>query len=459
MYRCKVVWGVESAGIGGYSVLDLEKSMIEDSDVAIFLLTQYAEGVLDELLLWKDHHNGLDNTLLVAGTDLEREKVQEYLGFPLPAATYVDEIKPWKHLHELMPKIHELITYPPRLIPPWRVQFNRFIQDNAISIKSKRVPIEKIGRLLDRLNTREAYKDWSFRINWPRADEPPRMDAYSREIHCLRLLEALANRESSAAGHEVEAVFDALERVFHSNERPPKKLSGNILFEDVSKNAQDYVQREIGTHPYERPHDARPGARHSPEQLGDPVSLLPPYDFLGTSDNYKLYQDAQRRIVKIANNVCKYVLCSSYQISISLSIHLGGKSSRLAHERVMMACTARNTNKEQLAAIADVPVLSSDAEGNLHWYGQPQRFPTSEYKYHWVYHNEAFERQCPKKLIVHFHPVDLLELYEQLKNNYGDNIPTELLEQGQKNSADAGFEFVLFREFLEYSARSAYFLS
>jgi hypothetical protein len=47
------------------------------------------------------------------------------------------------------------------------------------------------------------------------------------------------------------------------------------------------------------------------------------------------------------------------------------------------------------------------------WYGQLHRRPTSEYRSHWRYHCTGIQRGNDKDLIVHFHPVELVDAFQK----------------------------------------------
>jgi hypothetical protein len=224
------------------------------------------------------------------------------------------------------------------------------------------------------------------------------------------------------------------------------------LFGQSSKATLDYVQTVLESHLYERSSERAPstGSTFSSELLGNPSDLLPPSELLSQAENLRALVSAQRKILKVASDICKYILCSTYQIVLSCRIPLqdAGQSEQL------IACTATSTNKEQLAAFADIPVLHvGDAGTIMRWYGQPYRYPTSECRAHAYYHVINTNKRGREDLIVHLHPKKLLDFYEDLTNKYNQHVPFEILEQAQYIAEQAGVRLTPFKEYQRYSAR------
>lgn len=279
------------------------------------------------------------------------------------------------------------------------------------------VAIQEVQKFVRCLEGKDKYTNWRFRINWPMAEGTIRIDAYSDEIDWRQLLDALSMH--SVASHEVASIFEALQRTVMSNAHPPRKLSGTILFREASKYTLEAAQNCLGSKMYERVADAQ---SNRDKGLSEPAGIFLPNEYLVEPQNLKNYSLSQKRIAQVASLVCKYAVCSTYQISISQAIHLTSPSGKSS---LAMACTATNTNKENLSIVAEIPVLISSEGGDLVWYGQLHKPPTSEYESHWAYHCQAFEESCKRTLIVHFHPIGLLERFEKLKAIHSGAIPSQ----------------------------------
>ena len=120
----------------------------------------------------------------------------------------------------------------------------------------------------------------------------------------------------------------------------------------------------------------------------------------------------------MANRICKYVLCSTYQISISCSELLTLSENKNDNNNgLAMACTARGTDKEMLSAISEIPLLLELNKNKIVWFGQLYNDPTSEYLSHWSYHKLVHKIKDSRNLILHFHPVNILELYDLFKDH------------------------------------------
>jgi hypothetical protein len=122
---------------------------------------------------------------------------------------------------------------------------------------------------------------------------------------------------------------------------------------------------------------------------------------------------------------------------------------------IAMCCTAAGTNKEQLGAISDIPVLLCKGENKIKWFGQRHKEPTSEHISHWKYHEGIISKGINKNLIVHFHPVELLELYDLARK--GTVKEKEFLTGTEAAFKAQGLDVEVFEEYPKYSARSEFF--
>jgi hypothetical protein len=311
------------------------------------------------------------------------------------------------------------------------------------------VMIPEVMEFSKSLEGAAAYAKWRFRINWPMAEGATRIDAYSPEIDWKQLLNALSSQP--VATHEVASVFRALSRAVTKNAHPPRKLSGTILFQEASKRTLEAAQQRLGSTPYERISDAH----HENDELEGSYGGILPVDYLAPSENLKAYTESQTRVALVVSSVCKYAKCSTYQIAISKGISLAKSPEGF---RLAVACTARNTNKEVLAVVAEVPVFVFANEGPPKWYGQLNRPPTSEHRARCAYHRLMFERHCERTLMVHFHPIELLELFSKLKaGQQRRSAPAGAWRGAEQIAQDLGIALQVLDKFEEVRARDAAF--
>ena len=122
-----------------------------------------------------------------------------------------------------------------------------------------------------------------------------------------------------------------------------------------------------------------------------------------------------------------------------------------------MACTAARTDKESLSAISEIPVLT-EHDGKLIWYGQPYKKPTSEYLPHWLYHKGSDDKGVRKNLIVHFHPVELLVVYDKVhEGEKGYANEEDFIEEICDYFNGKRYDFHVFKEYKDFSSRDRYF--
>jgi ribulose-5-phosphate 4-epimerase/fuculose-1-phosphate aldolase len=330
---------------------------------------------------------------------------------------------------------------------------NQLVQEVYPVIEERRIPLQAVLQLFKDICAKPSYVDpraWAFRLNWPR--DASGIDGYSDETNCIELLSALLPPRSSAMGHEVGEIFSAIRRVFEASELPPKKLSGRVVFSGVSMQTMREVQLTLGNHAYETPH----GLGDTNEELPDilaaaPRALLLPREVLAHAHNYDRLVQAQVLILQSASLVCRYVLCSTFQVSISFGMTFEDPDDDRPFPA--MACTAAGTDKEQLAAFADVPVVIQRHSPQVDWYGQPYRKPTSEHRSHWSYHQRALQDGVVRNLIVHFHPVELIEFYREAGPLWEPRITKEVCAAFNAEDIDLAVD----DKYLERSARDASF--
>jgi len=347
---------------------------------------------------------------------------------------------------------------PNNLIGKLRYEFSTMNVDDSIDAaldawlkdQDLGLPVATATQWIEELYSRSTYKDWKFRINWPVARTSPRVDAFSNAVDCSGLFNSLLSPELGVSRQEFLSVLGALQRAT-TTDVPPRKLSGEMLFEEVSKKVLDGVQRALGSTPYETSKDRH---KAGSDELGEPVGLLPIASFSGDAEALSMFVDTQARIAKTASHVCKSVQCSTYQISISQALHWPDRSGGL---RLWMACTARNTSKENLATGAEIPLMTVGEKGRMVWYGQPGRKPTSEYQSHWRYHDLSFARGTRRTLIVHFHPTSLLAAYEKLCVQHDFAIPGDLWSVAVDCAASREVFLRVFRDYRDIGARDKRF--
>lgn len=447
-----------------------------DGDKGPLVVKEFVDVLI--LIIGK-RYGSVDEATGLSVTHLEYHEARDK---PVPILAFVDET-----LLTLMPDWRDNPTRQFRNIPNnlvfnfvdevnkdgnWRYPYNlsediikgikeRFAQlmkthlSDAARIATAESSIPEVQRLVHILDDCDGYHNWRFRINWPHADVQTdmRVDAYSNEINWGQLLGALLSCPDSVGKRDVASVFSALEKVVTKGGPPPRKLSATILFSGTSEAALDHAQRFLGSHPYERPkvRDTKPKAE-IPES---PEELLISREFMGHPTVFDDYQSAQKRIALTASAICKYVLCSTYQVSISQGFRL--KITPRGRARLAVACTAANTNKEILGAVADIPVLTQKQNGDIVWYGQPGRRPTSEHASHWEYHQTAFRNKWTTNLIIHFHPVGLLELWNKLRSRPDPKSRSSAWTKAQAIAKREGYSLCVFRKHESISARDTSF--
>jgi len=309
--------------------------------------------------------------------------------------------------------------------------------------------IGKVKAFRSTIESNVNYKNWRFRINWPLADYGNRLwiDAYSREVHWRRLLGALVAATQNVS--EIGSVFGAMKRAVEANWVPPRKLSGAILFRETSRATLESVQRQLGSRPYEK--RKRKDVVEEDDLENCRKHVLIPFKYIADVKSHDLYNDTQGRIARTASLVCKNVLCSTYQISISHAMCLRGERGR---SLLAMACTARNTNKESLAVVSEIPVVIINGS-KIEWYGQPGMLPTTEFRSHWAYHR-AVRSRAYRDAIVHFHPIELLEWFERLTGRM--QAPAGQQLRGlERIAADNGVMLRIFDQYDSIPARDPRF--
>lgn len=455
-YDCEFNWAVKDAWKYNEKKRMMEE-LVRKSHIALFLFTHPSEGITFELELWHTTHGNFKNAILFMDPNVNRKEIEDRLQCEMPPSMHLNRKNPWDNIHNIFPAIHGLFTHPSELKPEWRIKFNRIIQENQLKINEQNFPILQIESFLNDLCLSDKYEKWKFRINWPK--EATLMDSYSDEIDCLDLLEALLDINISVAGHEVKEIFDALQRLVKGTkgvETPSRKLAGSILFDGVSTQTQRGVKSKIGSHPYEKTQDIEQREELPKIIFDEPSGLLIPHEILCYSDNYKRFVDAQLKILTVAGKVCRFILCSTFQISISYSTFMRRPKGNKGEKFIAMCCSAAGTNKEQLGAISDIPVLLYESKNEIKWFGQRHKKPTSEHISHWKYHECTIPKGINKNLIVHFHPVELLDLYDLARK--GVELEEKEFIQGAVGAFKArGLDVEVFEDFRKYSARSEFF--
>jgi hypothetical protein len=453
MYGCKILWGKDE--FGKYkNVNGMMEAMVKESHIAIFLLTHESWGIREELKLWYQYNgNKFENALLFIDKNIEYKKVWEYVGTELPFG-HLDSENPWENVDSIIPNIHRLILTSIRLAEPWMESYSQIVKEFAFIVIERNIRLDNVLNFFNKICSKREYRDpkmWLFRLNWPRG--PSGIDSYSDEINCLTLLSALLHPDSPATSYEIEEIFKSLQDVFIKNDRPPRKLSGRIVFADSATRTLHHVQSIIGSHPYEkltkvvRPRPLLPNI--IPD---DPSGLFLPKDVIYY--NYETFRNMQTKILQVAGQVCKYVLCSTFQISISYATFMYAEGDK-DHGFLVMACTAAGADKEQLSAIADIPILVSESNTRVVWYGQMYKKPTSEHRSHWAYHDRAAKKNIDKNLIIHFHPVDLLELYELIScDKLSEN---EIYKEVEMTFTGKRIDFQIDKNYQKHSAREESF--
>lgn len=457
-YGCRIIWGMDE--IRKYdSIQELMRQMVKKSDVALFLMTHHSSGVEEELQLWCEHHgNDFVNARLFKDPDVDLGALFEALRLkgvkPTPLPVYpLSATDPWKDIPYVLPAIHSLFCGTPRPGPEWKRQFNRIVHEANSRIPREKIPLALIRKVFEKICSLPSYEspdEWRFRLNWPR--DAFGIDSYSKKVTCLDLLGAILHPNVPARGDEVEGIFTALEKVIHNRPQPPKKLSARILLEGASLETSREVKVILDPRAYERPPEER--EEDLPQILrAEPDGLLLPKEVLLTGNNYECVLAAQEEILAVTSRICNYVLCSTFQISISRAMRL--RCADAEEGLLAVACTAAGTDKERLSAIADIPLLvgwPDSAEGKVAWYGQRYREPTSEHRAHWRYHERSRQAGHEEKLIVHFHPVEMLELfYLIVQERIGES---EVITEVEMAFKAVGLECVVYRDYVTHGARS-----
>jgi len=253
---------------------------------------------------------------------------------------------------------------------------------------------------------------------------------------------------------EYELVFHALERAVENNPEPPRKLAASILFSGCSVSTLDGLKDIRGNYPYEKNTGfERKRARYA-EQVPDwPDSLLLPKSILIQDDNYDRFLASQRLILNAVSKVCKYVQCSTVEVTASHSFVISeGRQS--GDSCLAMSCTATRTNKDSLAAISEIPIIV-EADKRMTWYGQPHKKPTSEYQPHWLYHTRNRPNRVSLNLIVHFHPVALLDAFRKVHEPNDMEISEDtFIKEVNRFFHVKDIDFHVYREFKKHSSRS-----
>jgi hypothetical protein len=455
MYQCEIIWGQDEAA--KYQDPDsLMEDMVKRSDVAIFLLTNDSEGICRELKLWYRHNsNQFVNALLLKDPLVFPKNIKAQTGFNAPYISLSSD-NPWADIHYVFPAINELIKQ--GLLsakrPSWLRSYNKIIHKYNWKVSPESVPLNRIKSLFKVISENARYGDpekWSFRINWHIGS--PELDSYSDSNNCLSLLEALL--QTAAIREEYEFIFGAIERVVANNLEPPRKLSGNIIFSGCSISTLKEAQDILGNHPYEKDTGfSRKRAKHAEQVPDQPEALLLPKEKLTYNDNYQSFVDSQRLILKAVSNICKYVLCSTVEVTASHSFLLSedGSDGSLA-----MSCTATRTNKESLSAISEVPVVIEE-NGKLVWFGQLYKKPSSEYRPHWIYHNRNGSKRVRKNLLLHFHPSDLVDTYRKVHE--GKSVYTkreEFIDETSCFFIGRKVDFHVYQDYERFSSRDPEF--
>jgi hypothetical protein len=458
LYQCEIIWGQDE--VVKYSDPDsMMEDMVKRGDVAIFLLTNESAGIWQEMKLWYEHNsNKFINALLLKDPSVPYDTVKEQTGFS-PTFIPLSSDNPWGDIHVVFPALNKLIKR--GLLssnnPPWVRSYNKIVHKYNWRISTETVPLNRIKKLFKDIADNPKYGDpekWSFRINWH--IELPELDSYSKNINCLRLLEALLQTE--ATRDEYEFIFGAIGRVLDSNVKPPRKLSGNILFSGCSISTLGECQHLLGNYPFEKDTGVtRKRAKHA-EQVPDiPKALLLPRNLLTYKDNYESFVASQLLILNGVSKICKYVLCSTVEVTVSHSFLLSTEDGSDGSGLLAMSCTATRTNKESLAAISEVPVVMEE-DGKIIWYGQFYKKPSSEYRPHWIYHSRDRTSRVEKNLILHFHPIDLVDAYRKVCEGEDTQMATEdFIDDIKSFFRGRDIDFHVYKDYGDYSSRNAEF--
>ncbi len=456
LYQCEIIWGQDE--VSKYQDPDsLMEDMVKRSDVAIFLLTNDSEGIYQEMKLWYRHNsNQFLNALLLKDPSIKPSSIKEQAGFDAPYISLTSD-NPWADIHYIFPALNNLIKQGllSANIPSWLRRYNKIIHKYNWKVSPDSVPLNRIKSLFKVISENARYGDpekWSFRINWHIGS--PELDSYSDSSNCLSLLEALL--QTAATREEYEFIFGAIDRVVVNNPEPPRKLSGNIIFSGCSISTLKEAQDLLGNHPYEKDTGfSRKRAKHAEHVPDQPRALLLSKEKLTYNDNYESFVESQRLILKAVGNICKYVLCSTVEVTASHSFLLSSEDS--SDGSLAMSCTATRTNKESLSAISEVPVVIEE-NGIIIWFGQPYKKPSSEYRPHWIYHNRNGSSRVRKNLLLHFHPSDLVDTYRKVHEGQGVYTEgEEFINEIRSFFLGRKVDFHVYQDYQRFSSRDAEF--
>ena len=465
LYQCEIIWGQDEV-VKYQDPGSMMEDMVKKGDIALFLLTNDSAGVCQEMKLWYEHNsNKFINALLLKDPSVPYETVKERTGF---SPTYKDlsSDNPWGYIHLVFPALEEFIKkgLVTANIPAWEREYNAILREYSWRVKSGAVPLNRIKKSFRGISGKSKYgnpEKWSFRINWHA--NLPDLDSYSKNINCLDLLKALL--QTDATREEYEFIFGAIDRVVESSVEPPRKLSGNILFSGCSITTLKESQLLLGDFPFEKDTGVtRRRAKHAEQVPEKPEALLLPRNLLTYKDNYDRFVASQLLILNAVSKICKYVVCSTVEVTVSHSFLLSTEDGSDDSGVLAMSCTATRTNKESLAAISEVPVVIEE-NGNVVWFGQFYKKPSSEYMPHWLYHNRNRTSRVRKNLILHFHPIELVDAYRKAADDYrkvhrGEGIhmvSEEFINAITLIFRGSNVDFHVYEDYGRYSSRDAEF--
>ena len=335
---------------------DLMENMVRQCDVAIFLLTdENAEGFFFELRTWLKLHSGeLGDAIIFKDSKVRSDIIFEKTGFK-PAHIPFSADARLSDIHVILPALENVLKkgFAKSRLPAWRLALHDLSRHFTWKISANKVPMDQIESVLRLISNKAKYKDpaeWSFRISWH--TESSNIDSYSEKITCLKLLEALL--ETEARHDEYEFIFKAIKRLVESgkDEPPPQRLLGSILFYGCSIATLQELQRTLGNHPYEKNADFLGRRLHHSEDVPQSrESLLLPKELLTAENNFETFLESQRLVLNAVSEVCKYVDCSTIEITASHSFLMSNPTAE-REPLLAMACTATRTNKDTLSAIS-----------------------------------------------------------------------------------------------------------
>jgi hypothetical protein len=453
-YDCEIIWGKKFPANDQIPDTMME-DMVKRSDIAIFLITNYSEGIYHEMKLWyKYHSNRFINAFILKDPEVSPTVLEERVGFKTTYHKFSSG-NPWADVPFAFPELNRFIKRALQTTeaPSWQRKYREIMFEYSWKLKTENIPLDMIQELFKSISESPTYKDpkqWVFRINWNTAE----LDSYSDKTTCLSLFEALLQTEARRG--EYELIFEAIKRVMKSNSEPPKKLSGNIIFASCSISTLKEIQAILGDKPYEK---NRGFSRSRDEEtLPDlPQSLLLPKNILTQNDNYENFLDSQRLVLNTASKICKYVLCSTVEITVSHSFFLSTAGDSDSPGLLAMSCTATRINKDSLSAISEVPVVIEDNQ-NLIWFGQPYKRPTSEYLPHWTYHSRNNKSGVTKNLILHFHPLELVDIFSKVLDSKDSQMgKDEFLNEVSYFFEKEKIDFHIFNNYKEHSSRNQEF--